>query len=315
MRPERIRPWLRAPHMPRSAPAVLWAGKRFELWPSRRPNGGIENLPRIIYNPIMGSEDVRGEADNDVTSVHERTGDPTESDAQEPAKYLRSTIAFPYTGLKDAEQIARALHDSWGGSASPDQLAASPTLDASPRSGAFRTKIATARTFRVITISRGSIALTDLGRQLVDPQTRAAARVEAFLTVPMFAALVNAYRGTTLPPDQGLERKIRELGVSAKQTAKARQAFQRSAELAGFFKMGKDRLVQPANLPGADELVAPKHEPIHGGLSLASTDDLPAPLPELWLTLLRDGRAWSPEKIQEFVEAARTLHGLLAKGS
>jgi hypothetical protein len=253
-----------------------------------------------------------------MQSLGETGGDDqsgAESGTQEPTRYLRSTIGFPYTGLKDAEQIARALHESWGGSASPDQLAASPTLHASPRSGAFRTKVATARTFRVIAISRGNIALTELGRKLVDPQTRAAARVEAFLIVPLFSALVNEYRGNTLPPDEGLEQKILDLGVSVKQTARARQAFQRSAELAGFFKMGKDRLVQPANLPGADDPPpAAKDLKQNGGLP-PSTVALPAPLSELWLTLLREGRSWSPEKIQEFVEAARTLHDLLTKGS
>jgi hypothetical protein len=233
--------------------------------------------------------------------------------AQESAKYLRSTIAFPYSGLKDAEQIARALHDSWGGGASPDQLAAS--LNASPRSGSFRVKLATARTFRVVAISRGNVALTDLGRKLIDPQTRAGARVEAFLAVPLFAALVNDYKGTMLPPDEGLEQKIRDLGVSVKQTAKARQAFQRSAELAGFFKMGKDRLVQPTNLPGSDKPSAAPKDPKQHGEPLTSTYTLPAPLPELWLTLLRDGRDWSPEKIQEFVETARSLLGLLTTGS
>jgi hypothetical protein len=238
--------------------------------------------------------------------------DAAEDGAQERTRYLRSTIAFPYTGLQDAEQIARALHDSWGGSASPDQLAASPTLNASPRSGAFRTKLATSRTFRIITVSRGNIALTDLGRKLVDPQTRAAARVDAFLAVPLFEALVNEFRGSTLPPDPGLEQKIRDLGVSAKQTAKARQAFQRSAELAGFFKMGKDRLVQPANLPTPDKLPGGAKEPKPVPVS-SSSADLPPPLAALWLTLLREGRDWSPEKVQEFVEAARTLHGLMSK--
>jgi hypothetical protein len=252
---------------------------------------------------------------DDVPPETARASEPTDNGAQEPAKYLRSTIAFPYSGLKDAEQIARALHDSWGGAASPDQLAASPTLDASPRSGAFRTKVATAKTFGVISVSRNNIALTDLGRKLVDPQTRAAARVEAFLAVPLFAALINEYKGTMLPPDSGLEQKISDLGVSVKQTAKARQAFQRSAELAGFFKMGKERLVQPANLPGSDKPPAPPREPKQDGEMPASTATLPAPLPELWLKLLQDGRDWSPEKIQEFVDAARTLHGLLTKGS
>jgi len=257
------------------------------------------------------TDDVQPETGGDENAGDQNAAEPTDNGAQEPTRYLRSTIAFPYSGLKDAEQIARALHDSWGGGASPDQLAAS--LNASPRSGSFRVKLATTRTFRVISISRGNIALTDLGRQLIDPQTRAAARVEAFMTVPLFAALVNEYRGSMLPPDSGLEKKIRDLGVSAKQTAKARQAFQRSAELAGFFKMGKDRLVQPANLPGSDEPPAAPKDPKQNEEPPTSTAALPALLTELWLTLLREGRSWSPEKIQEFVKAARTLHDLLAK--
>jgi hypothetical protein len=257
----------------------------------------------------MQSESSPSHVDSDAHTGPESA----ENGARGSTGYLRSTISFPYTGLKDAERVARALHESWGGSASPDQLAAS--LNASPRSGAFRTKLATARTFHAIAISRGNIALTDLGRKLVDPQTRAAARVEAFLIVPLFSALASEYRGSTLPPDEGLEQKIRDLGVSAKQTARARQAFQRSAEIAGFFKMGKDRLVQPANLPSSDEPQASSKEAEASAGSPGSSAALPAPLSALWLTLLREGRSWSPEKIQEFVEAARTLHDLLTKGS
>src|SRR5664280_1109180 len=115
----------------------------------------------------------------------------TESDEQASdgsgATYLRSTIGFPYTPLKDAELIAKQLHDEYGGKASPDQLAAS--MSASSKGGAFRIKLATARTFGAVAVSRGSISLTDLGRKLIDPQTKDSARVEAFLTVPLFAAL------------------------------------------------------------------------------------------------------------------------------
>lgn len=38
---------------------------------------------------------------------------------------------------------------------------------------------------------------------------------------------------------------MRDLGVSDKQLGKARQVFSRSAEQAGFFRQGKDRLVAP----------------------------------------------------------------------
>jgi hypothetical protein len=37
------------------------------------------------------------------------------------------------------------------------------------------------------------------------------------------------------------------------------------------------------------------------------------PFPDLWLTLLNEGRTWSAEKTQEFVQKARELQELLAK--
>lgn len=39
---------------------------------------------------------------------------------------------------------------------------------------------------------------------------------------------------------------MRDVGVSSKQTGRARQAFMRSAREAGFFAHGEDRLVRPA---------------------------------------------------------------------
>jgi len=234
--------------------------------------------------------------------------------------YQRSTVAFPYSSLRDAESIAQELHDKWGGTASLDQLAGG--MGTGQRGGTFRVKIATARTFGVTTaVKGGAISLTDLGREILDPQTRATARVDAFLNVPLFSRLVEEYKGSLLPPTSGLEQKIADLGVSAKQLSKARVAFQRSAEQAGFFKHGKDRLVLPPRLPDAGEKLGSgqsRESRSDAGLEnreYLSSPVLPAPLPELWLTLLRDGRSWSAEKTQEFVEAARKLHDLLSKGS
>ena len=233
--------------------------------------------------------------------------------------YQRSTVAFPYASLREAEQIAQELHDKWGGKASLDQLAGG--MGTGTRGGTFRVKVATAGTFGVTTVKDGAISLTDLGRRVLDPQTRATARVDAFLTVPLFSRLLNEYKGTPLPPAAGLEQKIADLGVSVKQTGRARAAFLRSAEQAGFFKHGKDRLVQPANMPDSSSKLSgqsrtPSPESNRGDnvdQSLRADQALPAPLPELWLTLLRDGRSWSAEKTQEFVEAARKLQDLLSR--
>lgn len=227
----------------------------------------------------------------------------------------RSTIAFPYGSLKDAEEIARVLHETWGGATSPEQLAGG--MNASPRSGAFRLKTNTARTFGVIDVARGQLSLTPLGRRILDPQTRASARIDAFLFVPLFKKLHEDYKGGALPPDTGLEHKIAELGVSKKQTAKARQAFQRSAELAGFFKLGKGRLVLPPNhVPHSaasdpDEQQEERNKVTPPPASAVA--GMPAPLPELWRTLLVEGRSWSEDKTQEYVEAARKLYELLNK--
>src|SRR3954451_16445799 len=102
-----------------------------------------------------------------------------ESETNEQAENgsrVRSKIAFPYTPVADAEQVAQALHRR-GGTASLDELAAE--LNQVITSGAFRTKVATARTFGVTSVRRGQAMLTPLGRRLVDPKDAAQARAEA----------------------------------------------------------------------------------------------------------------------------------------
>jgi hypothetical protein len=70
------------------------------------------------------------------------------------------------------------------------------------------------------------------------------------MAVPLYSAIYEKYKGHLLPPMKALEREMLSLGVSSKQTDKARQAFERSARQAGFFEAGDDRLVRP-RLEGA----------------------------------------------------------------
>jgi hypothetical protein len=154
----------------------------------------------------------------------------------------RSSIKFPYGDLDDAVQIANKIHTNYGRSCTLDQLAAAmrQTL-----SGAFRNKVATAAVFGVIETGRREVTLTELGAALVDPQTETAARATAFLNVPLYERVFETFRGRRLPGDAGLQAEMVKLGVSPKQAPKARQALNRSAEQAGFFSQGRDRLVEP----------------------------------------------------------------------
>jgi len=239
------------------------------------------------------------------------TESATETQGQESAKdRLRSTIAFPYSSLVEAETIASALLRSWGGSASQDQLAGG--LGTSPRSGTFRTKLGATRIFGVVEVTRGKVTLTDLGHRLADPESSSAARVEAFMTVPLFSEIYDEYEGRSLPPDKGLEQKIADLGVSVKQTAKARQALLASAKRAGFFDTTPGRLIRPATAKDSGNSSAPKQEEV---APVSQSNSIGVPLPDLWLTLLDNGDSWSAEKTQDFVNAARKLREVMARDS
>lgn len=158
--------------------------------------------------------------------------------------YERSTIQFPYLDLDTAVEVARALYDRAGhGACGLDELAAQMGQTVS---GAFRAKTATARMYGLTEKDgRSEWKLTDLGRAIVQPEREPSARVEAFLTIPLYSAIYENYKGHLLPPPKALEREMVSLGVASKQADKARQVFERSAQQAGFFAHGDDRLVQP----------------------------------------------------------------------
>jgi len=138
------------------------------------------------------------------------------------------------------------VHSTGGARAGTDQVAAH--MGESANGGAFRNKIATARIFGLATYASETITLTNLGSRLNDPDQEKAAKAEAFLTVPLYRRIYDDYKGLVLPPtNSALETVIEGYGVSTKQKDKARQAFQRSASLAGFFEYGNNKLVYPAS--------------------------------------------------------------------
>jgi hypothetical protein len=154
-----------------------------------------------------------------------------------------STIAFPYSDLAEAEKAAAHVAGS-GGQCRPEQLSAwlgHSTLN----SGAFRNKVAAAKLFGVLEGRRNLIVLAGLGHRLVDPETARQARVEAFLTVPLYRTLFETMKGGKMPGVMGLELEMLRLGVARTQVQAARQAFLRSADHAGFLESGAGRLVLP----------------------------------------------------------------------
>jgi hypothetical protein len=150
--------------------------------------------------------------------------------------------------LNSAIEIAKAIADNAGTECTLDQLAA--YLNQSMTSGAFRLRVSTAATFGLTENERGSVRLTTLGRRIADPAQEAAARADAFLTVPLYLRVYENFKGYTLPGAAAIEKFMKDVGVSSKQLDKARQVFMRSARQARFFEHGEDRLVRPATPAG-----------------------------------------------------------------
>jgi hypothetical protein len=172
--------------------------------------------------------------------------DVEEEDVDEAETRQRSTIAFPYTDYEGASKVAVAVHGNVGhGTCSTAQLA--PWMGQSPKSSGFRTQLAAARLFGMIdSDGSDSYRLTPLGIRVVDPAQARAVKADAFLRVPLFAALFEKYKAGVTPPTAALEREIVGLGVSEKQKARARQVFEGSAQQCGFRDHGANRLVMPA---------------------------------------------------------------------
>jgi len=236
---------------------------------------------------------------------------------QEDTSRERSTIAFPYLPLDDSVEVTKAVHTVGGQSCQWDQLAAQ--LNQSATSSGLRMRLQTAKMFGLLTYDRGTITLTLIGARIADPTQEKAARVEAFLVVPLYKAIYEQFKNGTLPPDSGLETAMVNLGVSAKQKNRARQVFQRSATQAGFFAFGTNKLVMPSikassatttvvsedeeEVPETEKKKEPERERRHP-LIEGLLKELPEPQSE-----------WTTEDRKKWLEMASTIFNVIYKDS
>ena len=110
------------------------------------------------------------------------------------AKRERSSIEFPYSDLENAIEIARTIFNRAGSSCEVKQLAS--WLDQSAVGGTFRSRLSASRIFGLVETERGGlVGLTDLGRQILADDLNRAARVTAFLNVPLYEAMYEEYHG------------------------------------------------------------------------------------------------------------------------
>lgn len=225
-------------------------------------------------------------------------GDPQAApDAQKGVEgRQRSTIGFPYMDLASAIELAEAIFKNVAaGQCDDDQLAA--WSGQSSKSSTFRVQVYAARTFGVLQGDPSHHSLTDLGLSIVDHQRARDAKVRAFLTVPLYSAVFEKFKGGALPPAAALEREMVALGVAPKQKERARQVFERSADQAGFFEHGRDRLIQPGNTTGFQPPPpAPKENGGDGGGGGGGGNELDPLVAALVKKLPKVGDPWTAKE-------------------
>jgi hypothetical protein len=246
-------------------------------------------------------------------AVKEAVIDPSPTKAKQ--ERVRSTIDFPYNSLDDAIALVKAVHKLGGNQCRLESLAAELGHD-TVNSGGFRQKVSSAKTFGLSSLSQGEVTLTPLGARIVDSFQEKAARVDAFLNVPLYKAIYEEFKTGTLPPISGLEAKIVSLGVPEKQKDKARQVFQRSAKEAGFFAYGTTKLVYPAlgnangsiPKPKEEEGKQPEPKPRGGG---GGGDDLHPFIKGLLDKLPQADTAWAIEGRKKWLQTAANIFDLM----
>jgi hypothetical protein len=219
----------------------------------------------------------------------------------------RSAIPFAYIDLPGVMEVAVAIQQHVG-SGDCDEHQLSAWLKKSQKSSGFRSMWSTARLFGLIEAENGRFRLSPLGRKAVDPAQERDAKIKAFLTVPLYNKLFENYKGVALPPPTALERELVQIGVAEKQKHTARLVLERSAQYAGFFEHGRDRLVMPGVAPDgrrepprADE--SERH--LDGGAGGGGGPPPRHPLIEgMFQSLPANGQPWTLDEAADWLHAA-----------
>jgi len=261
---------------------------------------------------------------NPQTEETKATPEPTETDPKAGADgngkvrdKAKAGTPFPYANLDESIKVAKAIWEISGTQSDMLQLAAKLGHE-SHETGAFRVKTYAAKVFGLIEIEKNQVRLTEIGTRLMDPETEATGRVQAFLSVPLFKALYEKYRGKPLPGTPALEAEIVALGAVSKQKDRARQNFLKSADQAGLFAFGKEKLILPAgiNEQMLNSDAQPRHRESHVPAVVESASSGTDPRVNLLVaTLPSPGVEWTQEARRQWHVMADAIFDQMYKKS
>ena len=181
-----------------------------------------------------------------------------------------STSGLPLTSLQQAQRIASAIMDNFGGrDGSPPDVALS--LNISPTSSAWQPLAGSAIAYGIAEggINANAISITPLGRRLVAPEAEGedvAARREAILRPRLMKDFFERYRRAKFPNDMIAGNVLKTLGIPPDRVDTAIEVLKANGSYAGlirdtptgpFVNLDTPAIPGPAAAPTIQELTEP----------------------------------------------------------
>ena len=228
-----------------------------------------------------GPEDQSGETALSEAGRESPAASATSQGRNSPRRKARqrSVYLFPAYGFSMALDIARQVEESGGGTLTEETLAVN--LGLSKNSSGFRLKCLAARQFNLLVKQGASVSTTSIAKAILKPTSEEDALRgyrQSFLSIPLFQAVSERYRGQRLPDSQTLRNVLeREFLVEHKRVQQAERLLLDSARDTFLLKHRGDGtyLTISDTSPGAPEDAGPAAdtEVVIGYTPTPATDD------------------------------------------
>lgn len=212
----------------------------------------------------------------------------------------RSVYLFPAYGFTMALDIARQVEESGGGTLTEETLAVN--LGLSKNSSGFRLKCLAARQFNLLNKQGATVSTTSIAKAILKPTSNEDALRgyrQSFLSIPLFQAVAERYRGQRLPDSQTLRNVLeREFMVEHKRVQQAERLLLDSARDTYLLKHRGDGTY----LTTSDSPLGPLDEP---GLPMDS--ELGTPGETFSQSPVQDGAFRQPQPRLDSLPPANTI--------
>jgi hypothetical protein len=164
---------------------------------------------------------------------------------------------YPIYDLESSLEVARRITARGAGATLTGHELAAILGYSGTNNGAYLNRVAAARLFGFIEGQASAIAATDRAVRVLHPdypETADRARLEAFRAVPLFQAVLEAFRGRPLPDESGIINTLTtRFGVPQRDAKMAMARLLSSAEQAGLFRTaGPGRMIEPTIRGGVE---------------------------------------------------------------